>query len=239
MHNEGIYPKETYDDEIYEDESYDEIVQKYSKMDGIVAIIFYLYFVLSMYLLILVAKYTGIFFGVLNNIVLVTIVIKIVLKRNQGLSSVGISKKNLGKSVLLGFILSFLFIVVPNLSLFSQNITSLQFYGKVIYFFINIAFTEELLFRGYIQTRIYGLIKSYFVAVFVVGLMFAIIHLPIDLVKYQIDFITYLNIVPFRLPKIVIIHALLNLLYRKYNSIAAPIILHGFIDLLWEDICTL
>lgn len=215
-----------------DDMDYNKMVQTYTKMDGILAIAVYIVFFMSFYLFIQLAIKTGVYLKNLDNIIAITMVFIIVRKRNQGLNSIGFSNRNLGKSVLLGFTLSLLFIVVPNLSLFNKNITSPKFYGEVVYFFLVISFTEELLFRGYIQTRMHGLIKSKYLSVFVVGFMFAIGHVPLDLIKYQIDIATYLNIDPFRIPKIMVTHVIFHLLYKRYNSIAAPIILHGFLDLL-------
>ena len=99
--------------------TYDEMVPTYTKRDGILAIAVYIVFFMSFYLFILLAVNTGVYLKNLDKIISIITVFIVVRKRKQGLHSIGISKKNLGKSILLGTILSILFIVVPNLSLFS------------------------------------------------------------------------------------------------------------------------
>ena len=85
-----------------------------------------------------------------------------------------------------------------------------------------VAFTEELIFRHYIAPRFYGVFDNKFVAILLVGFMFAFAHIvPI--------FITGMDSYIFLVPAIfmwMIYHFILHWLYSRFNSIWGPILLH-------------
>jgi membrane protease YdiL (CAAX protease family) len=99
------------------------------------------------------------------------------------------------------------------------------------YMLTNIAFVEELLLRGYIQTRLYGAIKSDIAAVIVGGVLFMGMHIPFQLYNRSGgDIVEFFVTNALWLITAFIMHLVLNLLYRKYNSLTAPTICHFVIN---------
>jgi membrane protease YdiL (CAAX protease family) len=152
----------------------------------------------------------------------------LVLVRKQKLVSIGFTLKNIGKALLtgvvLGIIFSFFMNVLPNILAGGKIISVNQAIYNIFYYFIIISLSEEIIFRGYIQTRLYGLIKHDNLAVFVAGFLFYTMHLPFQMVVngMQIDLINMVVIVA--------MHFVANGLYRRYNSLAAPTVFHGLLD---------
>jgi membrane protease YdiL (CAAX protease family) len=152
----------------------------------------------------------------------------LVLVRKQKLASIGFTLKNIGKAlktgVVLGIIFSFFMNVLPNILAGGKIISFNQALYNIFYYFIIISLTEEIIIRGYIQTRLYGLIKNDNLAVFVIGFLFYTMHLPFQIPVNGMQ-INLINMVV-----TVAIHFVLNGLYRKYNSLAAPTVFHGLLD---------
>jgi len=111
-----------------------------------------------------------------------------------------------------------------------QDISITRLLSNIFFYFAIISFTEELVFRGYLQTRIYGIIKSDFRAVVFVGFLCAIFHAPFRMITIEIGFLESLGGIS-GIFRFIIIHALINALYRKYNTLLGPIVLHGFMNL--------
>ena len=104
-------------------------------------------------------------------------VVAVIRIRHQGLETVGITKKNawfsIGLSIVLALGLAAL--TTPIISNGHNVFTSSAFYGFV--YFLAVGFGEELLFRGYLQTRCIswlGAVKGLVLA----SLIMAFIHFP-------------------------------------------------------------
>jgi len=99
---------------------------------------------------------------------------------NQNRESIGITRENLGRSLALGFVLSAIFITVsgllaPSLGGGFKEFSASLAYGLIVYAILG--YGEEVVFRGYIQTRLTaysGTIKGWILA----SLLFALIHFP-------------------------------------------------------------
>lgn len=91
--------------------------------------------------------------------------------------SIGINSDNIWKSVLLGFAGGFLLFAIQTALFVLQGksavFTSFQLLNWVIFLFV--AFEEEVLFRGYIQTRLSGLINRQWI----VGIINSVLFLSI------------------------------------------------------------
>jgi membrane protease YdiL (CAAX protease family) len=59
------------------------------------------------------------------------------------------------------------------------------------FWFIMVSFSEEIVFRGYLQPRIYGIFKSGLIAVPLAGLMFALMHLPAMIIDHLLNIKTF------------------------------------------------
>lgn len=172
---------------------------------------------------------TGIF-----SIICTGLVISFCLIRKQRLNTVGFSKKNAGKSFIIGLILIFIVFLLwgirPIISGISIKADITFIAMKVIHYLIFIAFTEELIFRGYIGTRIYGYFRNKYLAIIVVGIMFTLSHVPLQMIVSRTSLPEFISANISNLINIFIHHLLSQWLFSKYNSIIAPTLLHFIED---------
>jgi membrane protease YdiL (CAAX protease family) len=210
------------------DSTYKETLATYTKLDGLFALALYAALMIAYYVMGIFYVRKNLYFGIPVNLLLILLCVLLVLIRKQKLSSIGITAKNLGRASLVGLIFGVLFSlimnVIPSLVTGGKIITFSAALYHVFYYFIVIALSEEVVFRGYIQTRIYGLIKSDLPAILVTALLFYLMHLPFQIPVNGMQ----INIINMAI--IVILHVIMNALYRKYNSLAAPTIFHGCLD---------
>lgn len=212
---------------------YEGMNARYTRFDGALALGFYL-LLLGIYAFDgLLLLRTGLHLGIWTNLFLTLLCIALVLLRRQGLASIGFTKKRLASSLLCGFgfgLLLFLVFISPQL--FAKRPladTRTIFYNLFYYFFI-IGLSEEIIFRGYIQTRIHAFFRSDKAATVVGALLFGLMHIPFQAASRGMSLPAFLQsnwsmvLIPF------LWHFVLNFLYRKFNSIAAPTILHGFMN---------
>ena len=155
---------------------YAQEVAKFNKKDGILAIcVFFAYVLFSNVFALLVgmSPMTGF---VRNWIIPVGLMIFafgvfiVVKARKQKLSSIGLYKENLGKGIGLSLpfcLIPIIFIaIIPGIlhGFFEINLTWLALTLISTFLF---AAHEDIIFVGFIQTRLHGFIKSYFLAIFV------------------------------------------------------------------------
>ena len=112
-----------------------------------------------------------------------------------------------------------------------------------ISYFLIMAIWEDIVFVGYIQTRIYGLIKKDIWAIFTGGLIFAAIHYPrlitLNILsggEFGADF--WLGFVV-RTGFWILAHVLINSVFRPYRSIIVVTLFHASYNMafsggLWE-----
>lgn len=218
------------------DPAYKQMTAAYEKKDGLLAVGVYL----SVLLLYLGAGYLYYLWGsilpsILANALLVGMVLVVVRARKQKLHTVGFTLRHWKQSLLMGGTVGLVLSVGGNV--LPAALSGGQWVGlgpmlwNFFYMLVNIAFTEELVFRGYIQTRLYGLFKSDVLAVIVGGLLFMGMHIPFQLFNrsggHIIEFFTTNAL---WLLSTWVIHLLFNFMYRKYNSLAAPTVCHFLLN---------
>jgi len=211
------------------DPSYSEMFEAYTKADGIVMLIFWalqtLIMTLSLYVIIF--HFQSLFLVIIVPLILTAIAIVFVKARKQSLATVGVTTKNFFISLLVALGLGIpLFAINGRWQLFIE-ILGLDggLYALLIrflYHMIVISLGEELIYRGYLQTRMKAVVKNSFLSVFIVGVMFGIAHLPIILLRGGELSSFFMRGLWFY----VLFHWILNHLYKRYNSLVAPIILH-------------
>ncbi len=210
------------------DSSYKEMIAQYTTVDGIIAIGLYVLLMFVYYFMGVLFVNKQIYLGVPVNLLLIVLCILLVLVRKQKLASIGITIQKIKQSLLtgtiLGIIFSFFMNVLPNILAGGKFITADRAFYNIFYYFVVISLSEEVVFRGYIQTRIYGLIKRDIPAMIVTGFLFYAMHLPFQMPVngMQIDLMNMIIILA--------LHFVMNFLYRKYNSLVAPTIFHGLLD---------
>ena len=90
---------------------------------------------------------------------------------------------------------------------------------------IEIAFVEEVIFRGYVQQRLRGLIKNRYLNLLIVSFMFGIIHLPFTLIQF--DNITFLQVFLSTMPRMIMHIYFVGVFKAGDNSILSSTIVHG------------
>ena len=213
---------------------------KYEKLDGILAIFMTIYIsittIIFWYIIIkwgwfdkfasnfenkMFAKF--IFYIPLNIIELFPIFI-ILKYRNQSLKSVGINKNKILKQIIIGISFYLPLFLLSWKSLKILNIESISIWS-FMYMLIEIAFVEEVIFRGYVQQRLRGLIKNRYLNLLIVSFMFGIIHLPFTLIQF--DNITFLQVFLSTMPRMIMHIYFVGVFKAGDNSILSSTIVHG------------
>lgn len=216
------------------DASYLENIKNYNKKDtltafGVWLIVMIVYFAMGqLYAL------KGIYLGTPVNFVLAGLCTGIILLKKEKLSGIGFSRKNAGKSFLLGLVLGVIFVLGNNVILavitHGKFDSLLNILVKLAYYLFVISFTEEIIFRGFIQPRVYGIFKNSVAAIFAGAIMFMLIHIPFQMGYAHMSLFSYVAGNWITLLFTFFWHIVFNYLYRKYNSIYAPAIFHGLMD---------
>lgn len=217
------------------DEAYREQLGRYDKADGVLAIAYFILFMAVYYIMGRIMLATGIYLGVPCNIFLALIPIGIVLLRKQKLSSLGLTGGKIKQAILFSVSVGLLYFVILGilpgiLSGAEINKISAILY-HIFYYFVIIGFVEEIAFRGFIQTRIYGLIQNDAAAVLITAVLFALMHIPFQMAVHQMGFFSYLSIFVMNMPFLILWHIVFNFIHRKFNSIYGNTICHGFMDM--------
>jgi membrane protease YdiL (CAAX protease family) len=87
------------------------------------------------------------------------------------------------------------------------------------------AASEDILFVGFIQTRLSGFFKSDKTAIYIGSAMFAIAHLPHRIMAGAIDETTITYMIMWFL-----MHQVFVSVFRRHNAIYATIVLHSLIN---------
>jgi len=218
---------------------YKKIIESFARRDGILAICLYIAIVVIIYFGIRFLHLAPLARGIADiaiSAMMIIVTFILLYMQKQKLHTLGIAKRNCLKSSVVGLVIGtslFLFVrIVSPGALFPSEILSLSFVYFALYHFILIGFTEELIFRGFIQTRLYGIIKSDNWAIFITGFLFVALHVIAD--RFFIAFVPGFEMARYSVFNIVltfIAHIGLNALYRKYNSLLGPVILHGLANI--------
>ena len=230
----------------------DEVLQ-YTKKDALHALLFtvYISLLIAAYWVLMNAFRVDGIEGQLTGIVLVMIALFplffVVRAKKQGLRSIGLHlckwKQMLGVGLFFVAVLMMLFNgLLPGLLAGWQFLPAQIIVWLVIYQLI-MAFWEDVIFVGYVQTRIYGLIKKDMPAIFVGGLIFAVFHYPLVFAdniigrgSFGFDFWIGLLVQTLMW---VIMHIIFNAVYRRFLSIIPVTLLHFAINFsngrLWEN----
>ena len=203
-------------------------VSKYQKKDAIIAICLWV----ILMLLYAVAGMFGGLYATITNIILPIACIAIVLIRRQGISSLGFRKKNFWPSFGVGLLCGIIAII------FNNGVLPAVIYGwkfepfgfllyRFLYQLVAIALFEEIIFRGYIQTRLYGIFKKDVSVVLMGGLLFVLMHIPFQIASGNMIFGLSLVI---WLATTFIWHIVFNVLFRKFYSIYGVILFHALMN---------
>lgn len=153
--------------------------------------------------------------------------------RKQKFRSLGFKKEKIIKSILLGALFSFPFVMPTIVQWVGQG----RRYGdssvlvwQFFYFFLEIALVEEIAFRGFIQTRIQGLIKNKGLGILAVGFLFSMMHIPFQMQVYHMSLVSFVAQDAVHLAITFGMHLYFVYLYTRDQNILAPAIAHTLID---------
>jgi membrane protease YdiL (CAAX protease family) len=157
----------------------------------------------------------------LTSLFIVIIIISVTLIRKQSLSHIGITKNN---SMLVFALLSIYFGIF-----FIKGDFSLIGIYKCFYYLIVVAFSEELIFRGYLFTSLDRELPTY-LSVIISGIMWGAMHAFIPIIINNYSVIGSLNVICSELGGGILAGGLFILIYKKSKSLIIPIMIHAILD---------
>lgn len=116
------------------------------------------------------------------------------------------------------------------------DVSSLLSIGKIfllIVFYFSVAVCEELVFRGYIGTRICSLVKYKSIAVILTGLLFVLMHYPYRMIAYGMSLSEFFGNINWIID-LFVTHIVFSLIYMKTNSLYGAIIPHWVSNLAYN-----
>lgn len=144
----------------------------------------------------------------------------------ENIRSIGINYDNIWNSIVLGFAGGFLLLAVQTALFMAQGksvlFTSPQLLNWVIFLFA--AFEEEVLFRGYIQTRLSGLINSQWIVGIINSVLFLSIHYPVKWVVSETVSLDVLSVV--YIVSLLALHFFCDAVYKRTNCLWGAVMLH-------------
>ncbi len=161
-------------------------------------------------------------------------VLYLVKKEKETLSSIGITIKNLFPAVYYALGLGAFFVIEAIIVNFLKyggqfnlgaNIGELPLLPALGLSFAT-AISEEIAFRGYIFTRVWSFVKNELVANIMTSLFWALIHVPVTIFVWKLDFaasVTYLFLTT-------LFGVGSAFVYSRTKNIVSPILLH----VLWQ-----
>jgi hypothetical protein len=170
--------------------------------------------------------------GCLLNLLLIIITILFVKIRKQKLDTIGL-KGRWKLSIIIGGLLSLFYFYCNCLDhlIHGEKLISVSSILFLVIYFLLVAICEEFVFRGFIGTRLNGLIKNKYIVVIVTGLLFVTMHFPYRMIAAN------MSLSDFDIGWLIdlfIFHLIMNFIYMKTNSIYGSIIPHWISNLAYE-----
>ncbi|MCL2854465.1 MAG: CPBP family intramembrane metalloprotease [Defluviitaleaceae bacterium] len=175
----------------------------------------------------------------LFQIACLAVTIAVVLIRKQSLASIGIHKQNLRPALRLGL----LFSIIPlGASLLPGLVGGWSFFPLWQILFnlllsLVSATYQDTTYIGFVQTRVYGLFKNGKLAIIVVAILFALMHLPFQIITQGANFWGLHVILMVALWALG--HWVFLAVFRKYFSLIPAIFVHTMINFsqgfIWQE----
>lgn len=219
-------------------DKYNDNLRKYNKKDGMFAILLFAIFIIMYALLGILYKNNSFIkenikiVGSIFDFLLIIITIIFVKSRKQRLNTIGLNGR-WKLSLIIGLILSLFYFYCNCLShlIEGKELISISEILFLAIYFLLVSVCEEFVFRGYIGTRLNGLIKNKYIALFITGILFVVMHFPYRMIAANMS----LSDFDIRwLINLFIFHLIMSFIYMKSNSIYGSIIPHWISDLAYE-----
>lgn len=170
------------------------------------------------------------------NIVIILITFLFITIRKGKLSSIGLYNGKWKQSCIIGLILaSILFFSNCLLHIINgENFIETKGISRLIIYYLTVALCEEVVFRGYIGTRLYGLMKNQYLVIIINGILFIVMHFPYRMIAYgkTIGDLTIHS--TGWIFDLFVTHVILSFIYLKTNSLYGSIIPHWVSNLAYN-----
>lgn len=215
-------------------QEFEKMVARYTKKDGIKALsVFIIVFSLCILQGILYRAHlsetalTCVHY--LIPLINVAICFLFVLFSGESLESIGLKRGNFVQSLCLGALGGL--VVAGGMALTEAAFTSMKISNLIPHLhphtfplLLIVAAEEEIVFRGYIQTRLYGLIHPRFQGAAADAVLFLLIHYPIKWVRLRALSLAVIS--PLYAVELMLLHFACDYVYQKTNSLYGSMLLH-------------
>ncbi len=220
-------------------EEYNNNLKQYTKKDGILALALFAIVIIEYSILgILQNNFDFVnknimIFGCVSNLLMIIITILFVKLNKQKIDTIGVFKGKWKMSIIIGVIIAIFYSYNNCISYLvnGSKLVPLEQLPMLIIYYLLVSVCEELVFRGYIGTRIYGFFKNKYIAICLTGILFIIMHFPYRMIAYGMT-LSDLTINNLRwIVDLFITHIIFNFIYLKTNSLYGAIIPHWISNL--------
>lgn len=144
----------------------------------------------------------------------------------QKISSIGLHAFRIATSILWGIAGSVGLLAIQVLLSVMQGMKAIVIAPVLLNWiiFIICAFEEEIIFRGYIQTRLSGLIRMPIIAEILNAVLFLLIHYPVKWVA--LGMVSFSVISGIYVVLLLLLHFFCDMVYKKTNCLWGAIVLH-------------
>ena len=171
--------------------------------------------------------------GIIINSCFVGVVLLFLVIKKQGVETVGMKKGNIKLSLIMGIVLAailFFCNCLSNIIFEGQVFVSFKTILIYIIYFLTVGLCEEVIFRGYILTRLYGMVRNVFIDILLSGVFFVLMHFPFRMIAYNMSFFELLANVPY-MTDLFVTSLVLSFIRVKSDSLYGAIIPHWISDL--------
>ena len=211
---------------------YKQEICKYTKKDAVIALIYFVYTCAIFFAFELLGTLPNMPLGdtvlhLMSTVLVIGPLFCIIILRKQGLASIGLHTKNLWPALRIGLIFSVVILMMN--AILPWLLAGWDFlpFSRILlflFFAVTVSLVEDTLFTGFIQTRIYGLIKNDILAVLITAILFALSHVPAGVVINGIS--GFSVIISFSMVFWIIMHCIWNLIFRRHFSLFPIMMTH-------------
>ena len=214
------------------DQEYLDNMKSYTMKDTCFALIYFFFVMAALYVMGRIQTFSGKYYGEI--LAVISIFLVLLLARFK-FTKIGISRRGLIPGVVTGLVMGMIFIliytIIPGIRAGSELLPAKEIAYNIFYYFIIIAFEEEISFRGFITPRLYPLFKNEWITLLAGGILFALMHYPYQMAARNMNVIEYFPIFISSVPILFLWHYVCSWLYRRFGNVWGSTVIHGFIDM--------
>lgn len=159
-------------------------------------------------------------------LILVAAFFLFLIASKEKIQSIGINGDNIKSSILLGIAGGAILLALKTALFMAQGFKislNMPVLMNWVIFCIS-AFEEEIIFRGYIQTRLFGLLKTQWIAGIINAILFLSIHYPVRWVVSGA--ISFGSLSAGYVISLLALHYFCDFVYKRTNCLYGSILLH-------------